>query len=133
MPTLQQLFRRILIKKKAYKNTPRLKQCPQVRGIVKRPVFMTPKKPNSAKRSVAKVFLGNRLRVTAYIPAKGHNLRAFTKILVRGGGCRDLPGVRYSCVRGARDFIGAPGKSRRRSIYGVKQLKVTKGRRKFRF
>jgi len=135
LSTICQNSKKIQIRKKAHKRCPRLKQCPQVRGVVRRARIVTPKKPNSARRPVAKVLLVNKLRLTAHIPGKGHNIRSYTKLLVRGGGARDLPGVRYTCVRGALDFAGVYGKIRRRSVYGVAQssLKVKRLRRKFRF
>ena len=135
LSTTYQNIRKLQIKKKAHKRTPRLKSCPQVRGVVRRARIATPKKPNSARRPVAKVMLVNGLRVTAHIPGIGHNIRSYTKLLVRGGGARDLPGVRYSCVRGALEFLGVYKKNRRRSVYGVKQplIKPKKLRRKFRF
>lgn len=136
MSTIQQLNKKFSLKKKQHSRTPGLKKCPQAKGNVKRPCIVTPRKPNSARRPVAKVFLNNRKRVTAHIPGIGHNIRAHSSILVRGGGARDLPGVRYTCVRGAYDFAGVVGKKRRRSIYGVKQPvnkdNPKKLRRKFR-
>ncbi len=107
---------------------------PQVRGTVRRARIVTPKKPNSARRPVAKVLLVNKFRVTAHIPGIGHNIRPHSQILVRGGGARDLPGVRYTCVRGVLDFSGVKSKKRRRSIYGVpKPINLKKKvRRKFR-
>ena len=93
-------------KKKDNKRTQYLRQCPQARGWVNRTTIVTPRKPNSAKRPVVKVFLRKGGRLTAYIPGIGHTLKKFSKILVRGRGPRDLPAVRYSCVRGVQDFIG---------------------------
>lgn len=132
--TIYQKIKRIFLKKKAHKRTPALQNKPQVRGTVRRARIVTPRKPNSARRPVAKVMLVNRLRVTAHIPGIGHNLRPHSQILVRGGGARDLPGVRYTCVRGVLDLSGVQSKKRRRSIYGVERpanLKK-KVRRKFR-
>jgi len=96
--------------------------------------IVTPRKPNSARRPVAKVVLSNGKRVTAHIPGIGHNLRRHSEVLIRGGGARDLPGVRYTCVRGVYDLSGVLKKNRRRSIYGVEQpvAKKKKLRRKFR-
>jgi small subunit ribosomal protein S12 len=121
LSTLNQLGRRLYLKKKAHKRTPGLKSCPQVRGTVRRARIVTPRKPNSARRPVAKVMLVNNKRVTAHIPGIGHNLRPHSQVLVRGGGARDLPGVRYTCVRGVYDLTGVLNKKRRRSIYGVKR------------
>lgn len=131
---MYQKIRRVFLKKKSHKRTPALKDCPQVRGTVRRARIVTPRKPNSARRPVAKVMLVNGKRVTAHIPGIGHNLRPHSQILVRGGGARDLPGVRYTCVRGVLDLSGVQSKKRRRSIYGVERpsnLKK-KARRKFR-
>lgn len=133
MSTIYQLKKKFFLKKKQHSRTPALKKCPQVKGAVKKARIVTPRKPNSARRPVAKVFLSNNKRVTAHIPGIGHNIRSHSSVLVRGGGARDLPGVRYSCVRGVYDFVGLIDKKRRRSIYGAKQ--DTKGktpRRKFR-
>jgi small subunit ribosomal protein S12 len=95
---------------------------------------MTPKKPNSARRPVVKVSLSNDRNVVAHAPGTGHNLRRHSDVLVRGGGARDLPGVCHTCIRGVLDFNKLAGKTRRRSIYGVKRPshQATKLRRKFR-
>ena len=99
--------------------TPILKRCPQAKGIVSKVVTMSPKKPNSAIRHVAKVNLNNGLRVTARLPGKGYLCAKYNRVLVRGGRANDLPGVGYSAVRGAYDFSPVVGKKTRRSIYGV--------------
>jgi small subunit ribosomal protein S12 len=132
---MYQLKEKKTIKKKHHSRTPALKKCPQAKGTVKRPRIVTPKKPNSARRPVAKVILNNGKRVTSHIPGIGHNIRPHSAILVRGGGARDLPGVRYSCIRGVYDFAGLHLKKRRRSIYGAKQPieKKKRVRRKYRF
>jgi small subunit ribosomal protein S12 len=133
LSTLYQLKKKILLKKKQHSRTPALKKCPQVKGAVKKARIVTPRKPNSARRPVAKVFLSNNKRVTAHIPGIGHNIRSHSSVLIRGGGARDLPGVRYSCIRGVYDFAGLIEKKRRRSIYGAKQDRKNKvPRRKFR-
>ena len=133
MSTNYQQKKKILLKKKQHSRTPALKNCPQVKGSVKKARIVTPRKPNSARRPVAKVFLSNNKRVTAHIPGIGHNIRSHSSVLIRGGGARDLPGVRYSCIRGVYDFAGLIDKKRRRSIYGAKQdTKGKKPRRKFR-
>lgn len=107
-----------------------MKQCPHVRGTVMRARIVTPRKPNSAKRPVGKVKLCNKTRVTAHIPGIGHNIRRYSKVFVRGGGSRDLPGVRYTLVRGVLDFAGIPNKRKRRSIYGTPQPHFMKGIRR---
>ena len=107
---------------------------PQKRGIVLKTRIITPKKPNSARRPVAKISLINKKQTIAHIPGIGHNLRKHSNILIRGGGARDLPGVSYTCIRGVYDLNSVLNKTRRRSIYGVNipENKKIKLRRKFR-
>lgn len=92
---------------------------PQKKGMVLKTRIVTPKKPNSARRPVAKISLVNKKQTVAHIPGVGHNLRKHSNILIRGGGARDLPGVSYTCIRGVYDLSGVLNKQRRRSIYGV--------------
>ena len=99
--------------------TPILKRCPQAKGIVNKVVTMSPKKPNSAIRHVAKVKLNNGLKVTARLPGRGYLCAKYNRVLIRGGRANDLPGVGYSAVRGTYDFSPVVGKKKRRSIYGV--------------
>ena len=99
--------------------TPILNKCPQTKGIVTRVVTMTPKKPNSAIRHVAKVDLTNGLRLTARLPGKGYICGKYSRVLVEGGRANDLPGVGYTTIRGVYDFSPVVGKSKRRSVYGV--------------
>lgn len=94
---------------------------PQKRGVCTQVRTMTPKKPNSALRKVARVRLTNGSEVTAYIPGEGHNLQEHSTVLIRGGRVRDLPGVRYHIVRGALDSGGVSGRKRGRSKYGSKK------------
>ncbi|MEN6479683.1 MAG: 30S ribosomal protein S12 [Anaerolineales bacterium] len=96
---------------------------PQKRGVCTQVRTMTPKKPNSALRKIARVRLSNSIEVTAYIPGEGHNLQEHSVVLVRGGRVRDLPGVRYHIVRGTLDSAGVSGRSRSRSQYGAKRPK----------
>lgn len=107
---------------------------PQVRGTVLRVRIATPKKPNSARRPVAKIILVNKKNIVAHLPGIGHNLRKHSSVLVCGVGARDLPGVRHSCIRGVKDFGPVVGRTKRRSIYGIKNLnsKTKKLRRKLR-
>jgi len=129
------LIKRIVNKRNfVWKKETALKDSPQVRGVVMRARIVTPRKPNSARRPVAKVVLVNRHRVTAHIPGMGHNLRRHSTVLIRGGGARDLPGVSYSCIRGVLDLAGVSSKTKRRSIYGVSLNEYLKKkiRRKFR-
>jgi small subunit ribosomal protein S12 len=94
---------------------------PFKRGVCLQVKTMTPKKPNSALRKVAKVRLSNHQEVTAYIPGEGHNLSEHSIVLVRGGGVKDLPGVKYTIVRGHYDLAGVEGRKSERSRYGVKK------------
>ncbi|MDK2785770.1 MAG: small subunit ribosomal protein [Thermotoga sp.] len=87
---------------------------------------MTPKKPNSALRKIARVRLSNGIEVTAYIPGIGHNLQEHSVVLVRGGRVKDLPGVRYKIIRGALDAAGVEGRRQSRSKYGAKRPKDQK-------
>jgi small subunit ribosomal protein S12 len=101
--------------------TPILKNNPQVKGIVTRIVTMSPKKPNSAIRHVAKVRLSNNLKLTARLPGKGYLCTKYNRILIEGGRANDLPGVGYTVIRGKYDFSPVVSKVKRRSIYGVSQ------------
>ncbi|HUW55245.1 MAG TPA: 30S ribosomal protein S12 [Planctomycetota bacterium] len=121
MPTVNQLCRngrRRLTRKK--KNVA-LQGCPQKRGVCLQVKTMTPKKPNSALRKIARVRLSNGKEITAYIPGEGHNLQEHSIVLVRGGRVRDLPGVRYHVIRGVLDTLGVEGRRRGRSKYGCKK------------
>jgi len=96
---------------------------PQKRGVATVVKTMTPKKPNSALRKVARVRLSNRKEVTAYIPGVGHNLQEHSIVLVRGGRVKDLPGVKYHIIRGHYDTTGVEGRKQGRSLYGTKKPK----------
>jgi small subunit ribosomal protein S12 len=96
---------------------------PQKRGVCTQVKTMTPKKPNSALRKIARVRLTNGIEVTAYIPGEGHNLQEHSVVLVRGGRVKDLPGVRYHVVRGALDSAGVENRQKGRSKYGAKRPK----------
>lgn len=121
MPTISQLVRsnRKRVTKKT--KSPALSKCPQKRGVCVRVYTVTPKKPNSALRKVARVKLSGGKEVTAYIPGEGHNLQEHSIVLVRGGKVKDLPGVKYHIVRGVLDTAGVEGRSQSRSLYGVKR------------
>lgn len=124
MPTINQLVRKgrkELIKKT---KAPALEDCPQRRGVCTRVMTVTPKKPNSALRKVARVRLSNGYEVTAYIPGIGHNLQEHSVVLLRGGRVKDLPGVRYHIVRGAKDTLGVDDRRQARSKYGTKRPKA---------
>ena len=103
--------------------SPALTGCPQRRGVCLAVKTMTPKKPNSALRKIARVRLTNGMEVTAYIPGEGHNLQEHSIVLVRGGRVNDLPGVRYHIVRGTLDSLGVENRRRSRSKYGLKTPK----------
>ncbi|MCL5014658.1 MAG: 30S ribosomal protein S12 [Firmicutes bacterium] len=121
MPTINQLVRHG--RKKASKKSaaPALRGNPQKRGVCISVKTVTPKKPNSALRKVARVRLTNGEEVTAYIPGIGHNLQEHSVVLVRGGRVRDLPGVRYHVIRGTLDAGGVQKRSQGRSKYGAKK------------
>ncbi|KLO22651.1 30S ribosomal protein S12 [Marinitoga sp. 1197] len=123
MPTINQLVRygRKQIKKKS--KSPALQSNPQKRGVCVRVSTMTPKKPNSALRKIARVRLSNGIEVTAYIPGEGHNLQEHSNVLIRGGRVKDLPGVRYKIIRGTLDTAGVEGRKQSRSKYGTKRPK----------
>jgi small subunit ribosomal protein S12 len=97
--------------------------APQKRGVCTQVRTMTPKKPNSALRKIARVRLTNGIEVTAYIPGEGHMLQEHSVVLVRGGRIKDLPGVRYHIVRGTLDALGVEGRAQQRSKYGTKRPK----------
>jgi small subunit ribosomal protein S12 len=126
MPTINQLVRhgRGRARKKA--KSPALGKCPQRRGVCTRVWTVTPKKPNSALRKVARVRLTTGTEVTAYIPGVGHNLQEHSIVLVRGGRVRDIPGVRYHVIRGTLDASGVTDRNRGRSKYGAKKRKKVK-------
>lgn len=105
------------------KRTDFRKGSPFKRGVCTKVYTMTPKKPNSALRKVARVRLSNGQEVTAYIPGEGHNLQEHSIVMLRGGRVKDLPGVRYHIVRGRYDTVGVEGRKRGRSLYGTKRGK----------
>ena len=138
MPTINQLVRKGRSKKtrrskapalqysfNALKNrTQRMRGAPQKRGVCTQVRTMTPKKPNSALRKMARVRLTNGYEVNAYIPGEGHNLQEHSVVLIRGGRVRDLPGVRYHIVRGSLDSDGVQKRRQGRSKYGAKRPKA---------
>lgn len=136
MPTIRQLIKkgRKKIKKRGktpalasgfnvLKNRPRKYPSPFKRGVCLKVFTVTPKKPNSAMRKVARVKLSSGQEVTAYIPGEGHNLQEHSIVLIRGGRVKDLPGVRYHIVRGILDTGGVEGRKQERSKYGTKHEK----------
>lgn len=138
MPTINQLIRKGRQSKATKSKSPALqftldslhrkktelrRGAPFKRGVCTRVTTMTPKKPNSALRKVARVRLSNGQEVNAYIPGEGHNLQEHSIVLIRGGKVKDLPGVRYTVVRGRYDTAGVEGRMQSRSKYGVKRPK----------
>lgn len=139
MPTLAQLAKRGRAKRIKKTRSTALKRIfnakdrqytdadsPQKRGVVTLVKTMTPKKPNSALRKVARVKLSNKMEVTAYIQGVGHSLSEHGIVLVKGGRVRDLPGVKYHAIRGKFDLLGVEGRKTSRSIYGTKMQKAAK-------
>ncbi len=136
-PTIHQLIKKgrkkIVKKSKAVvlqrgfnviKNRPVFYPSPFKRGVCIKVMTMTPKKPNSAIRKVARVRLTNGMEVTAYIPGIGHNLQEHAVVLLRGGRVKDLPGIQYHIVRGVLDTTGVEGRKKQRSAYGAKKPKI---------
>jgi small subunit ribosomal protein S12 len=121
VPTVNQLVRKGRVAPKPKTKTPALQGAPQKRGVCTRVYTVTPRKPNSALRKVARVRLTNLNEVTAYIPGEGHNLQEHSVVLVRGGRVADLPGVRYKVIRAALDTAGVSERRQGRSLYGAKR------------
>ena len=121
--TIQQLVRsgrkKLVTKSKA----PALSKCPQRRGVCVKVYTVKPRKPNSSMKKVARVRLTTGKEVNVYIPGEGHNLQEHSIVLVRGGGVKDLPGIRYRVIRGALDATGVDGRGQGRSKYGTKKAK----------
>ena len=136
MPTINQLVRKGRKSTKAKSTAPALqhgynsmkkkttdRRSPQKRGVCTVVKTVTPKKPNSALRKVARVKLSNGYEVTSYIPGIGHNLQEHSVVLIRGGRVKDLPGVRYHIIRGTLDTAGVKDRMQGRSKYGAKRPK----------
>ena len=121
MPTINQLTKKPRSQQYRRPKHPALHGCPQKRGVCLQVKIMTPKKPNSALRKVARVRLSSGMEVTAYIPGEGHNLQEHSIVLVRGGRVKDLPGVRYKIIRGTLDTSGVRDRKQARSRYGAKK------------
>jgi len=134
MPTIHQLIKKNRKKSKkkskapamgfsfnTLKNRPKKHPSPFKRGVCVKVFTVTPKKPNSALRKVARVRLSNGMEVSAYIPGEGHNLQEHSVVVIRGGRVKDLPGVRYHVVRGVLDTGGVEGRKQSRSKYGAKK------------
>jgi len=123
LPTISQLIRHGRVSKTRKSKAPDLQGNPQKRGVCTVVKTMTPKKPNSALRKVARVRLTNGEEISAYIPGVGHNLQEHSVVLVRGGRVKDLPGIRYHIIRGTLDAAGVADRARGRSKYGAKRPK----------
>ena len=123
MPTVNQLVRKGRRPPTTKTKTPALRGAPQKRGVCTRVMTVTPKKPNSALRKVARVRLTNGMEVGAYIPGEGHNLQEHSVVLLRGGRVKDI-GVQYTVVRGKLDAAGVDKRRRGRSRYGAKKPKA---------
>ncbi len=126
MTTISQLVRKGRENKVKRGKTPALRGAPQKRGVCTRVYTVTPKKPNSALRKVARVRLTNGMEVTTYIPGIGHNLQEHSVVLIRGGRVKDLPGVRYKVIRAALDASGVADRKKARSKYGAKSGKSSR-------
>ncbi len=141
MPTVNQLVRKPRRTAKVKSKSPAMqytrdtlhrrrtelpKGSPFKRGVCVKVTTMTPKKPNSALRKIARIRLSNGTEVTAYIPGEGHNLQEHSIVMIRGGRVKDLPGVRYHVVRGVYDAEGVAKRRRSRSLYGAKRPKEAK-------
>jgi small subunit ribosomal protein S12 len=123
MPTINQLVRKGRQKLTKTTKAPALRSNPQLRGVCLVVRTVSPKKPNSALRKIARVRLSNKIEVTAYIPGIGHNLQEHSVVMIRGGRVKDLPGVRYHIVRGHLDTAGTRDRKSSRSKYGTKRPK----------
>jgi small subunit ribosomal protein S12 len=123
MPTINQLIKTGRVRQLKKSKSPVLEGCSFKRGVCLQVKTMTPKKPNSALRKIARVRLSNGKEITAYIPGEGHNLQEHSIVMVRGGRVRDLPGVRYHIVRGVLDTQGVGDRKQARSKYGAKRPK----------
>ena len=137
MPTFNQLVRKGRYVEQTKSGSPALlkgynskkrvatdQSSPQKRGVCTAIRTLTPKKPNSALRKVARIKLSNQMEVTAYIPGIGHNLQEHSVVLIRGGRVKDLPGVRYHIIRGTLDAQGVANRKQSRSKYGAKRPKA---------
>jgi len=123
MPTINQLVRKTRRPLSKRNKSAHLQACPQKRGVCTQVKTVTPKKPNSALRKVARVRLTNGFEVFGYIPGEGHNLQEHSVVLIRGGRVKDLPGVRYHIIRGTLDTQGVKNRKQSRSAYGAKRPK----------
>jgi small subunit ribosomal protein S12 len=123
MPTIMQLVLKIRkVQPNKYKK-PALQKCPQKKGVCIRPLILTPRKPNSAKRKVVRLLLSNKKKITAYVQGIGkHYLQKYSVVLVRGGRIKDLPGIKYKTIRGKFDLKQVPNRTKARSKHGIKNF-----------
>lgn len=122
MPTINQLCKAPRLSKIRRTKVPALESNPQKKGVCVKLFLRTPKKPNSALRKLVRLRLTNGKKVSAYIPGEGHNLQEYSTVLIRGGRVKDLPGIKYTLVRGKLDFSGLKNRRTSRSKYGAKKL-----------
>ena len=114
----------IFLSKENYRGGRMLLNCPQRKGVVRRLRIQTPRKPNSARRNVVKLYLTTRRHTVSYVPGGKHNLKRYSTVLIRAGGARDLPGIYSKCLRGLKDLRTLLYKKRRRSLYALKKKNV---------
>ena len=121
MATINQLCRNQRNVKQKFNKVPALGKSPQKKGFCIKIFTRTPKKPNSAIRKLARLRLTNNIKINAYIPGEGHNLQEYSTVLIRGGRVKDLPGIKYTIIRGKLDLLGLKNRKTSRSKYGVKK------------
>ena len=124
MPTINQLCRNKRKSKYTPNKVPALEKSPQKKGFCVKVFTRTPKKPNSAIRKLVRLQLTNELKVNAYVPGEGHNLQDYSTVLIRGGRVKDLPGIKYTLIRGKLDLLGLKARKNSRSKYGTKKTKL---------
>ena len=124
MATINQLSRQGRTPKRKRNKTPALDSCPQKKGVCRKIIIRKPKKPNSSNRKLTRVQLSNNKFITSYIPGEGHNLQQYSLVLIRGGRIKDMPGIKYRCIRGKYDLQSLPNRRKGRSKYGTKKDQV---------
>ena len=124
MPTINQLCRNKRKSKYISNKVPALENSPQKKGFCIKVFTRTPKKPNSAIRKLVRLQLTNELKVNAYVPGEGHNLQDYSTVVIRGGRVKDLPGIKYTLIRGKLDLLGLKSRKNARSKYGTKKNKL---------
>lgn len=124
MPTINQLCKKKRKAKYIPNKVPALGKSPQKKGFCVKVFTRTPKKPNSAIRKLVRLKLSNEIKVNAYVPGEGHNLQDYSTVLIRGGRVKDLPGIKYTLIRGKLDLLGIKSRKNSRSKYGTKKTKI---------